>query len=213
MKSRMTLLALVTGSLHVCAMAQCDFGAGNSGQQQADPPAPDSSVIPDAALMKYAYGEAPFYVRVRSYARNLNRAFERKINVLQAQEMNALGVSRDDLEQIYVHLQSFCDKQGESWGKVLKEKCQEAGRRSPGDEEARAFVLELDNREADLNKLAEESMAAIADDLGEEVRSKVEARITDEGESIVFTKVDLGKQIEMSGGKFSAYIDSQCEVL
>jgi hypothetical protein len=213
MKSRMTLLALVAGTCSLSLMAQSDFISGNSDNQQIIHTATGSSVIPDAALKKYGYGEAPFYVRVRTYARKLNRAFVRPIEAFQVQEMNALGVSLDDLEQVNIYLQAFGDQQQDSRSDALMAKCQEASQRSLGNDEAKAFVTELDNREAELNRFANESMAAIANQLGDDVRSKLEARITEVGESIVFTKVDISKQIEMGGGNFSAYINSQCEAL
>lgn len=213
MKSRMTVVAILTGSLSGSLMAQSDFIAGNAVNQQVIPSAAGSSVIPDAALKKYEYGEAPYYVRVRSYARRLNRAFTRPIEAFQTQEMKALGLSTDELEQVSIHLQAFHDQQQDSWSGALREMCQEATQRSLGNDEAKAFVAELDNREEDLNKLANESMGAIANDLGEDVRSRVEARIAEEGERIVFTKVETSKQIELDGGNFSAYINSQCEAL
>ena len=213
MKTKLAFLAIVMGSLSVHTMAQSDFSPGSSEEQQVVPPAAGASVIPDSALTKYEYGEAPFYVRVRSYARKLNRAFTRPIEAFKTQEMNAIGVSSDDLEQINIYLKAFSDQQKSGWSAALRAKCQELGSRSLGDEEAKVFVMELDNREAALDKLSGESMAAIANDLGEDVRGRVEARIAAEGEKIVFTKVNLSKQIEMDGGSSFAFINSQCEAL
>lgn len=210
---------ILTGILLSTALetsAQDSFlraGPSSSSRQIARPVENEpASIIPDAALIKYGIGNAPFHVRLRSYARNLDRAFSRNIVTALDHEAQQLNLPRDDLEHLNNLLKDYKNQQDQDWHSAVDNECLALNQEDISNQEAQAAVARIDDNLARLDAIATDILHNIGNEFDEPFVTLLTAHIIAAGNSIDFTKVDLAKQIGMTAqSDFVAWLRGQCE--
>jgi hypothetical protein len=166
---------------------------------------------PAEASVRYPRGEAPFYVRVRSYARQLERGFERNASSIKQYEMDALGVDATELEAIYIVLSGHDEREDAARMEGWRQECIPMLRGDAITEaQARAAFVRRDDI-AWREEVAEQTLKDLENRSGAAIAEKVRQRIISEGEHIDFTRSDWTKTIELGrGGLFVSHMMIEC---
>lgn len=178
--------------------------AGAAAAQWANP-------HPEAANVQYQRGDAPFYVRVRSYARHLERFFEPGNQYVVQSELSALDVDLAELEAINAVLSRYRGLEDEVRLERWRQECVPMLRGEPVTEEQARAAFERHDDEAWRAAVAEQVMAELATQRGAAVAGKVRQHIVERGESIKFSRNLMAKTIELGrGGLFVSHMMIEC---
>lgn len=179
--------------------------------------APDMKLanrIPDSAQIKYATGNAPHFVNLKAYTINAMSALKHSMAMIEI-ESSALGVSREDFEELVLILNEYRDLENEDWVNHLALACAPYLRGESMDREyARSALAVLDDSDARKELLADEVMRDIEAVFGQEVVAGLFLRIDEYGKSVDYTKIDLLKLVDESDKlEASSYLVSECAAL
>lgn len=168
--------------------------------------------LPEEAKIHYPRGEAPFYVRVRSYARHLDRLYEPDIDPsAKNREAAAIGIDVVELELIRAVLSGYRDREQQARAEGWRQECIPMLRGDPiSEEQARAAFERLDD-DGWKEVVADQTLDELENRRGAAIADKVRQRIIAQGEAIEFTTSAWAKVIELGrGGLFVSHMMIEC---